>query len=100
MFTAIQEFFFNIRTQKLRAFLTMFGIVWGRFCYRRAAGIWRGLQKFIYANTKICTVWGANCRRLRLTDNQILRRIQYRRTGGRLHEEDARMLSSAYQPLP
>ena len=29
MLTALQEFFATLRTQKLRAFLTMFGIVWG-----------------------------------------------------------------------
>ncbi|MBL7991966.1 MAG: ABC transporter permease [Candidatus Kapabacteria bacterium] len=89
MFTAIQEFFFNIRTQKLRAFLTMFGIVWGTVAIVVLLAFGEGFKKQTAKNMhgmgeQIVVVFGSRTTKSYAGFN-IGRRI-------RLHEEDARML--------
>ncbi len=89
MFTALQEFFFNIRTQKLRAFLTMFGIVWGTVAIVVLLAFGEGFKKQTAKNMhgmgeQIVVVFGSRTTKPYAGFN-IGRRI-------RLHEEDARML--------
>jgi putative ABC transport system permease protein len=89
MLTALQEFFASVRAQKLRAVLTMFGIVWGTVAIVVLLAFGEGFKKQTAKNMhgmgeRIVVVFGSRTTKPHSGFN-IGRRI-------RLHEEDARML--------
>lgn len=89
MINALQDFFFNIRTQKLRAILTMFGIVWGTVAIVVLLAFGEGFKKQTAKNMhgmgeRIVVVFGSRTTKPHAGFN-IGRRI-------RIQEEDARLL--------
>jgi putative ABC transport system permease protein len=89
MLTALQEFFASVRAQKLRAILTMFGIVWGTVAIVVLLAFGEGFKRQTAKNMhgmgeRIVVVFGSRTTKPFAGFN-IGRRI-------RLHEEDARMI--------
>jgi len=89
MMTALQEFFSSVRTQKLRAVLTMFGIVWGTVAIVVLLAFGEGFKKQTAKNMhgmgeRIVVVFGSRTTKpyAGFTIGRLIR----------LHEEDARMV--------